>query len=98
MSAFDSGLHRHRNDNEIDSTRSELVAKIDDCFYRIRLDGGRVLSARHGFWFEERRAGHAINGWSIEEPAVTAWVNLFVAGAEFHERELNSRQQPFRNN
>ena len=49
------------------------------------------------FWLEERRSGNVIDVGPIEQPAVVAEVNLFVAGAEFDERDLNTRKQPLGN-
>src|SRR5437764_10207844 len=61
MPALKAGLHRHGDDDEIDSAGAQLLAESSDRLDRIGLERCNVGATRHQFWFEEWWAGDVID-------------------------------------
>src|SRR3954471_7926457 len=97
MPGLDPRLHRDRENDEIDSAGRELIAKLHNRLDWIRLDRVGVSAVSKESSLKEPRAGHVIDVGPIEEPAVAAEIDLFVAGTEFHQRKLNPGEQPLGN-
>ena len=75
-----------------------MVTELNNRFHGIRLHRRGAGAMRHDLGVEEWWPGYVIDVRPIEKPAIAAEINLFVAGAEFHECELDAREQPLGNN
>src|ERR1043165_4784990 len=96
--ALHDRLYRNRQDDQIDTSRDQLIAEIDNRLDRVRLNFGGLRAPLDSKSIEEWRSDHMIDVGSIKEPVVATGINLFVSGVEYlREDELCLWQQPLRN-